>query len=126
MEPIGKISFGSMISKICRISSATKVGPSILNVDEMKSFYPGLFGGFVNWIWAKSTTLCLDLDLWVVFAVWTIDLGMMLIKYILTKKDLYIFLEVLIYIKISKFQNEFMKSSFLPKYAWKIVRISFL
>ena len=56
MEPIGKMSIGSMISKICRNSSATKVAPSILsNVDEMKSFYPGLFVGFVNWIWAKST-----------------------------------------------------------------------
>ena len=72
MEPIGKMSIGSMISKICRNSSATKVAPSILsNVDEMKSFYPGLFVGFVNWIWAKSTTLCLDLDLRV-GAIWTI------------------------------------------------------
>ena len=49
MEPIGKMSIGSMISKICRNSSATKIAPSILsNVDEMKSFYPGLFVGFVN------------------------------------------------------------------------------
>ena len=29
-------------------------------------------------------------------------------------------------IKVSKFQNEFMKSSFLPKYESKIVRISAL
>ena len=49
MDPIGKMSIGSMISKICRNSSATKVAPLILsNVDEMKSFYPGLFVGFVN------------------------------------------------------------------------------
>ena len=80
MEPIGKMSIGSMISKICRSSSATKVAPLILgNADEMKSFYPGLFVGFVNWIWAKSTTLCLDLDLRV-GAVWTIQLGRMLIN----------------------------------------------
>ena len=50
MEPIGKMSIGSMISKICRNSSATKIAPSILsNVDEMKSFYPGLFVGFVKY-----------------------------------------------------------------------------
>ena len=30
------------------------------------------------------------------------------------------------YLKVSKFQNEFMKSSFLPKYKQKIVRISAL
>ena len=29
-------------------------------------------------------------------------------------------------VKVSKFQNEFMKSSFLPKYEPKIVRISAL
>ena len=29
-------------------------------------------------------------------------------------------------IKVSKFENEFMKSSFLPKYERKIVRISAL
>ena len=29
-------------------------------------------------------------------------------------------------IKVSKFQNEFLKSSFLPKYEWKIVMISTL
>ena len=29
-------------------------------------------------------------------------------------------------LKVSKFQNEFMKSSFLPKYERKIVRISAL
>ena len=88
MEPIGKMSIGSMISKMCRNSSATKVSPSIFSneVDEMKSFYPGLFVGFVNWIWVKSTTLCLDLDLRV-GAVWTIELGMMLAdQYNLTKK----------------------------------------
>ena len=32
----------------------------------------------------------------------------------------------LIYLKVSKFQNEFMKSSFLPKYEPNIVRISAL
>jgi hypothetical protein len=30
------------------------------------------------------------------------------------------------FIKVSKFQNEFVKSSFLPKYERKIVRISAL
>ena len=29
-------------------------------------------------------------------------------------------------LKVNKFQNEFMKSSFLPKYEPKIVRISFI
>ena len=34
--------------------------------------------------------------------------------------------EVMLELKVSKFQNEFMKSSFLPKYERKIVRISAL
>ena len=36
------------------------------------------------------------------------------------------FWEYFFLLKVSKFQNEFMKSSFLPKYEQKIVKISAL
>ena len=37
-----------------------------------------------------------------------------------------IILDLMYMIKVRQFQNEFMKLSFLPKYEWKIVRISAL
>jgi hypothetical protein len=57
------------------------------------------------------------------------------IKFIFAKKwpglkDLFVFFELeecrLVVLKVSEFQNEFMKSSFLPNYELKIVRTSAL
>ena len=42
------------------------------------------------------------------------------------KKKLWLAYAVRIILKVSKFQNEFLKSSFLPKYERKNVRISAL
>ena len=48
-------------------------------------------------------------------------------KTFLVSKDSVMFEFILyIYLKVSKFQNEFMKPSFLPKYERKIVKISAL